>query len=306
MDEGVFWKRPAPVAALLYCALWSFSTLYLYLAGADWSFPIISLGIFGIALSGLAWWLTRKAKAPSVPVARPAVELSALLVYLAIYAFVVLGWAMGAVKAAVPAGPAQEVAVLALKLVVHVGAPLVLLLLLRAPIRAMFDSGLSRPGFWPTLIVIGGILIALLSVVSPSLGHIAALKLGVPALALGVTGAFVWIAIEAGLCEEFLFRAALQSRFAAVLKSQIAAIAATSILFALAHVPGLYLRGTPDTDGWSTDPVQVAAFAIATLSPLSILFGVLWARTRSLLLIVLLHACIDILPFAPEFIKTWT
>ncbi|GAA0302335.1 hypothetical protein GCM10009087_10140 [Sphingomonas oligophenolica] len=305
MADGIS-KGKDPAAALLYLALWSLSTFYLYRAGADWSFPIISLAIFGITLSGLAWWLTRKANAPAVPVTRPAIELSALLLYLAVYAFVVLGWAMGAVKAAVPAGREQELAVLALKLVVHVGAPLALLWLLRAPIRAMFDSGLSRPGFWPTLIVLGAILIGLLAVVSPSLGQIAALKLGLPALAFGAGGAFAWIAVEAGLCEEFLFRAALQSRFAAVLKSPIAAIIATSILFALAHVPGLYLRGTPDTDGWSTDPLQVAAFTIATLSPISILFGVLWARTRSLLLVVLLHACVDVLPFTPEFIKTWS
>ena len=304
MADGVS-TRKGLAAALFYLALWSVSTLYLYLAGADWSFPIISLGIFGITLSALAWWLTRKANAPVVPVARPAIELSALLFYLAVYAFVVLGWGMGAVRAAVPPGREQALAILVLKLVVQVGGPLVLLWLLRAPIRAMFDSGLSRPGFWPTLIVIGGILIGLLSVVSPSLGQIAALKLSLPALVAGAAGAFLWIAVEAGLGEEFLFRAALQSRFAAVLKSPIAAIVATSILFALAHAPGLYLRGTPETDGWSTDPVQVAAFTIATLSPISILFGVLWARTRSLLLVVLLHACVDVLPFTPEFIRIW-
>lgn len=306
MRDSTVGRRPGLAAVVLYLLLWSLSTFYLYRAGADWSFPILSLGIFGIGLSGLAWLLTRKSKAPAVPVGRPSVELSALLIYLLFYAFVVLGWALGAVKAAVPVGQAQEIAVLALKLLVHVAAPLGLLWLLRAPIRAMFDTGLSRPGFWPTLLVIGGILIGLLAVVSPSLGQIAALHLSPPAVGLGIFGAFVWIALEAGLCEEFLFRAALQSRFSAVLKSPVAAVVATSILFALAHAPGLYLRGTPETDGWSTDPVQVAAFTIASLSPISILFGLLWARTRSLLLVVLLHACVDVLPFTAEFVKTWS
>jgi membrane protease YdiL (CAAX protease family) len=298
-------RRSGLIAALLYLLLWALSTFYLYRAGADWSFPIISLGIFGIALSGLAWVLTRRSNAPAVPVARPRIEAAALLLYLLFYAFVVLGWAMGAVKAAVPPGQAQELATLALKLLVHVVGPIGLLLLLRAPIRAMFDTGLSRPGFWPTLIVLGAILLGLLAVVSPSLSQIAALGLAPPALALGVVGAFVWIALEAGLCEEFLFRAALQSRLAALLESPAAAIVVTSLLFALAHAPGLYLRGTPETDGWSTDPLQVAAFTIATLSPISILFGILWARTRSLLLVVLLHAAIDVLPFTAEFVKTW-
>ena len=169
-------RRSGLIAALLYLLLWALSTFYLYRAGADWSFPIISLGIFGIALSGLAWVLTRRSNAPAVPVARPRIEAAALLLYLLFYAFVVLGWAMGAVKAAVPPGQAQELATLALKLLVHVVGPIGLLLLLRAPIRAMFDTGLSRPGFWPTLIVLGAILLGLLAVVSPSLSQFAALS----------------------------------------------------------------------------------------------------------------------------------
>jgi len=288
-----------------YGLIWALATAYLALKGADWTFPIISLAIFGIGLSALAWGLTRKSKAPPVPVARPKIELTAILIYLGFYAFVVLGWGMGALRAAVPPGPAQEVAMVALKLFVHVGLPLAILWALRARIREMFDTGLSRPDFWRTLIVLGTILIGLLAVVSPSLSEIAALKAGAGTIAIGVVGAYLWIAIEAGLCEEFLFRALLQSRFAALLGSAAWAIVLTSLLFALAHVPGLYLRGTPETDGWSTDPIQVIAFTIATLSPLSILFGVLWARTRSLLLIVALHAAIDVLPFTAEFIKLW-
>jgi membrane protease YdiL (CAAX protease family) len=116
---------------------------------------------------------------------------------------------------------------------------------------------------------------------------------------------FLWIAVEAGLCEEFLFRAVLQSRLGAVLKSPLAAVPIAALLFALAHVPGLYLRGTPETDGWSTDVVQVAAFTIASLSPIAILFGLIWARTRSLLLVVLLHGLVDVLPHLPEFLKTF-
>ena len=59
-------------------------------------------------------------------------------------------------------------------------------------------------------------------------------------------------------------------------------------------------------DGYSTDLVQVAAFTVASLSPIAILFGLIWARTRSLLLVVLLHACVDVLPNMAEFITTWS
>ncbi|HEV7233006.1 MAG TPA: hypothetical protein VGN36_02090, partial [Sphingorhabdus sp.] len=70
--------------------------------------------------------------------------------------------------------------------------------------------------------------------------------------------------------------------------------------------PGLYLRGGPGVDGWSTDPIQVAAFTIATLSPLSVMLGVLWQRTRSLLLVVLIHGAIDALPNTAELVRVWT
>ena len=289
----------------LYLALWGASTAYLAVRGADWTFPLISLGVFGVALSGLAFLLTRRARPEPIRVARPAVELAAVLGFLAIYAIGFLGWGMGAAKAVFPPGREQELLILALKLVVHVAIPALLLAMLGAKLAPLFRTGLGKPGFWPPLIVLGAIILALLCVVSPALKQISGLHAAAATLAWAAPAAFIWYALEAGLCEEFLFRAVLQSRLAAVLKSEVGAVAVGALLFALAHAPGLFLRGTPDTDGWSTDPVQVVAFTIATLSPIAVLFGVLWARTRSLLLIVLLHACVDILPNLAEFVRTW-
>jgi membrane protease YdiL (CAAX protease family) len=302
---GALKSRPAVSAAVAFLLIWGVSTLYLFVRGADWVFPFVSLGIFGGALSGLAWFLTRKSDAPAVPVPRPGLELAAVLGFLLLYAFIFLGWGLGALKEAVVAERPQEIAVLATKLLVHVAIPVAILMALRAPLKPLFDPGIDRRGFWPTLLVMGAVLIGLLAAVSPSLANIAKLNPTTAVLVWGVTGAFVWNALEAGLCEEFLFRAVLQSRFAAWFNSNAAAIVATSLLFGLAHAPGLYLRGGPGVDGWSTDPIQVVAFTIATLSPLSILFGVLWARTRSLLLVVLLHASVDVLPFTSEFISIW-
>jgi membrane protease YdiL (CAAX protease family) len=293
--------------ALTFLALWGLSTAYLALKGADWTFPIAALLIFGTLLSAIAYWLTRRA--PVIPatslVERPPAELKAILVYLAIYALVMLGWALGAVREAVAAGPEQEIAVLALKLVVHVAIPVAIIVALKGRLAPMFASGHNRQGFWPALVVIGAMLLGLLSVVSPSLKQIGALEASPLAIGAGFIGAFIWVAVEAGFNEEFLFRAVLQTRLSAVLGSESWAIVWGSIIFALAHAPGLYLRGTPETDGWSTDPLQVAAFTIATLAPISILFGVLWARTRSLLLVVLLHGSVDALPFTSEFMTTW-
>jgi uncharacterized protein len=293
-------------ALLGYLAVWGAAVAYLALRGADWTFPIASLLIFGVALGAIIWFLTRRMDAPPVPVEQPAKQSIALLVYLAIYAVLLIGIWLGSVRQAVAPGPTQELAVLAYKLLIHVGLPAGILLLVGSKLTGMIDTGASRRGFWPALIILCGLLFALLAVVSPSLKQIGGFQLGFAAATAWVLGSWAWMSIEAGLCEEFLFRACLQSRLTAWTKSPGAAIVATSLLFGLAHWPGLYLRGGPGVDGWSTDPVQVAAFAIATLSPIAIAFGLLWARTRSLLLVVLAHGAIDALPNTAEFVRTWS
>lgn len=292
-----------PIAAFL--AVWAASTAYLASAGADWVFPIISLLVFGAGLSALAWWLTRRSDAPALPVAHPGREAAGLLAYLVLYAVLFVGVLFTTIREAVPAGRDQDLAMLGFKLLIHVVLPAGLLLALGGRVAPMWDSGLGRRGFRPALLVIGGILVALVAVASPSLRNIAALDLAPGVAAAWIAASFVWVSIEAGLCEEFLFRAGLQSRLQAWLASPAAAIALTSVIFALSHAPGLYLRGTPETDGWSTDPVQVAAFTIATLAPISVLFGVLWLRTRSLLLVVLLHGAVDMLPNTAELVRNW-
>lgn len=41
------------------------------------------------------------------------------------------------------------------------------------------------------------------------------------------------------------------------------------------------------------------------IAPVGIVFGVLWARTRCLWLIVVLHGSVDLLPQLAPFIKIW-
>lgn len=286
-----------------YALIWLGSVAWLAMNGADWASPIMSLLLFAALPCALGWWLTRSADPPETPVARPPLELGALLVYLALYAFLFLGPGMSALRAALAPGAGQDALVLAAKLLVHVGLPAALLLLLGAQVRPLFDSGLSRRGFWPALLVLGAYLVALNAMVSPSLANIGALQPSVPTLVWAVPVFYLLISLEAGLCEEFLYRAVLQTRLAAWLGSAGAAIPVMALLFALAHAPGLYLRGGPGVDGWSADPIQVAIFTVATLSPVGLFFGTIWWRTRSLLLVVLLHGAIDVLPNLPRFLQ---
>ena len=289
----------------LYAALWGAAFAYLFHKQADWSFPLVSLGVFGIALSGVAWALTRKSDPLAVRVRRPVVELTAVLIFMAVYAVGFLGFGMQALKASTPDGQTRELAILAAKLAVHVAAPALILLALGGRVGPLFSTGLDRKGFWPTLIVMGAIFLGLISVVSPSLKQIGDLHPPIQVLAWAAPAAFVWIALEAGLAEEFLFRAVLQTRLAAVLRSETGAVVLGALIFALAHVPGLYLRGAPGEQGYSTDLFEVVAYAVGALSPLALMLGVIWARTRSLLLVVLLHAAIDVLPTLPEFLGHW-
>ena len=293
-------------AAILYLAIWAVSTLYLAIKGADWTFPIASLLIFGGLFSGLAWFFTRKMDAPALPVINPRRESLAVLIYLAVYALVIFGWLYGALKAAIPPGQVQEIAVMAFKLIVSVALPSLVLLKAGGSIRPLWDAGIGRRGFWPALAIFSLVSFGLLGVVRPALGQIAGLHLNGVAIPFAIAGAWAWVSLEAGLCEEYLFRAILQSRLSAWLKSPVAGIVVASLLFALTHVPGLWLRGTPEVDGYSADLIQVAAFTVATLSPIALALGILWARSRSLLLIVLVHGAIDALPFTAEFVKIWS
>src|SRR5450631_106224 len=166
-----------------YLAIWAAATAYLGIKGADWTFPAISLAVFGGALTALGIAFTRKAAPPPIAVRRPVLELTVLLGFLVVYAVLFLGWGMSATRAAVPAGREQELLVLVVKLVVHVGVPAILLAALGAKLAPLFNSGIGRPGFWPPLLVLGAMILALLSVVSPAIKDIAELHASAVTLA---------------------------------------------------------------------------------------------------------------------------
>ena len=86
-------KGAAIAAVLAFAAVWGGSVYYLFAAGnEDWFTGVLVMAIFGLVLSGVAWLLTRGAKAPPIEVKRPALESGAVLLYLAIYAVLFLGF----------------------------------------------------------------------------------------------------------------------------------------------------------------------------------------------------------------------
>lgn len=126
-------------------------------------------------------------------------------------------------------------------------------------------------------------------------------------LAVALPLSFVWLALEAGLVEEFFFRVLLQSRIKAWCGSSAGAVGLSALWFGLAHVPGLALRGGGEIEGLGAAPslILTTAYAIATLSLAGVFLGILWDRSRNVWLIVAVHAAIDLLPNTPELIHTW-
>jgi membrane protease YdiL (CAAX protease family) len=292
-----------------YLMVWGLATGALAVIGGEDSVmgALVLCGVFACVLPGLVWLLTRKTEPPVIPIAHPGREMAGIGVWLVIYAVVVLGWLFTEIKHALPLGtPVYKLTMLGVKLAVHVVIPVIILKALGGKVGPLFQVRRRQPGTLALLLVIGALSIGANLLLSPWLKQLTALHPSVATLAWATPGVFIWMAVEAGLCEEVLFRAILQSRLAAVLKSEAGAAVIAALLFALAHVPGLYLR--PDAAGESLAGglPGIIAYTIGVLSPLGLIYGVIWARTRNLWLLVILHATVDFLPNLADFIKVWS
>lgn len=271
--------------------------------------------IFGVGCSVVAWLATIGVKAATYRVDRPRTESLAILGYLVLFAVLVLGYAFTAVKAAVADGRPEELAMLALKLATMVLLPAWLFTRFGHSWREVFlgDSrGFLKPLFADkrllrALLLMFAAMFLLQWFVGRGPATIKALDAPSWLIAVGVPLAFVAMSLEAGLTEEFLFRVLLQTRLAAWWRSETAAILAMSLVFGLAHAPGYVLRGAHLMEGMSGPPdaLTAAAYSIVVVSPIGLLFGVLWARTRSLALVVLVHGFTDLIPNLAPFVKTW-
>ena len=305
--SGIVRRHAGTIIAFVgYLAAWAAAVATLAATKSDAvGDGVAVLVVFGLVLSGVGWLTTIGIRAPTIAVRRPGLELGAVLAFLAAYAVLFTGYGLNAFHAAFAEGRLEAVLLVVFKLVVHVAMPCLLLAAVGASPRALFTSKPRGRPFWLTLLILGPAILAVLAVISPSLKDIAALKLTPASLALASGGAFVWMAIEAGLCEEFLFRAVLQTRLTAAMKSEAGAVVVGALVFGLVHAPGLYMRAHAGDFGHSQNPIQVVAYTVAVLSPAGLFLGFMWARTRNLLLVVLLHALVDVMPFIPAFARLW-
>jgi membrane protease YdiL (CAAX protease family) len=302
--------RPRAIAAvLIYAALYALALARLARTpGFDTGESLATMLIFGVGFSAIAWLASWGATPPPPEVRHPGRETAAILAYLAAFAMVVLGWGLSAIRAGMPREPLQSLAILAVKLLTMVALPALWLFGLGVRREALLSARRFGARDVRIFVIMGILLLGLQAVAGRGLSALA--TLGAPAweLAIWIVPAFLWLVIETGLCEEFLFRVLLQTRLAAWLRSETAGIVAMALLFGLAHAPGYVLRGAHTMEGMASapDPVTAAAYAIVVVSPLGLTFGVLWARTRNLPLVAALHALTDLIPNLAPFIRAWT
>jgi membrane protease YdiL (CAAX protease family) len=299
-------------AIALYALAYLGSLMWLSAApGFEAGESLAVLLIFGVGFSVAAYFATHGIAPASHPVEQPRKESFAVLGYLALFAVLFLGYGLSAIKDAAPDGRIEETAILVAKLVAMVALPALLFARLGYTRKELF--GVLSRGAYPNkqlvraLLIMAALLLALQLMIGRGPARIAALEQPGWLIALAVPLALLWMTIEAGLTEEFLFRVLLQTRLAAWLRSETAGVLLMALVFGLAHAPGYVLRGAHLMEGMggAPDPLTAAAYSIVVVSPIGLMFGVLWARTRSLLLVVLLHGWTDLVPNLAPFVRTW-
>jgi len=176
------------------------------------------------------------------------------------------------------------------------------------------DFGIQREGLralrgshLPVVLVVGGAFLCFQYFVSSGGAafrreHFTAFQFFV-----GLPLCFVWLFVEAGLVEEFFFRGLVQSHFAAAFKSEVSGVVLMSLIFGLAHAPGFIFRHAGEVEGLGSNPsaIDAIAYSIVVLAVSGITFGIIWARTKNLFALILIHAAGDLLPNFGTFVRTW-
>ena len=307
-------REPARQAGAYARRAWLWTSLGAYLAvyaallaamhvfeGFDPVEPLFVLCVYGVAFTALAWWSTRGVDVRDVPVRRPGAEAALVLLYF-VFLTVFITFGFDAVRGGSQDEDLQRAAVIGAKLVSFVLLPFLLM-------RSLFGYGLrdfvdlrsGLGGHWRPFVVVGIALVAFQLVVGRAGRELPALGAGAGELSVAAVLALVLATVEAGIVEEYFFRVLMLERLARLLRSGAGALVITSLLFGLAHAPGLYLRPELTGEGLGEANLLLAVgYSVVILSVAGFLFGTLWLRTRNFLLVALLHGLNDCVPAIAE------
>lgn len=269
--------------------------------------PLMVLVIVGIGFSALSWWFTRRATPLPFAVKEPRREAMLLAAYLVALAGFI-AWGLGTIESDVHTEPLKSVVILGAKLAAFVLIPLVVFRKLWG--YRMGDFLFPSPQGWQRLsaaLWMGLIMILFQLVFGRGLSEIRNSGLPLWALIVGIPAAYAWLLIEVGLVEEFFFRTLLQSRLSAWLGSEVGGVVLMSLLFGLAHAPGLYYRSGKTLEAVGPHPswLMAVGYSIVITSVAGFFLGVLWAKTRNLLLVMAVHAAGDLVPNLAPMVKHW-
>jgi membrane protease YdiL (CAAX protease family) len=259
-----------------------------------------ALGVFAVLGAGFslaAWLLTIGVRPLPYRVLEPGREVRTLLLYLLpLTAFVAFGFA--AIHRYGTAEPADSIAILLAKLAAFVVVP-AWIMISRFGYRLTGLAPVStRSSHMLVFLGMSLVLVVFQSVAGRGLRDIADAHAPGETLLFGMPLVFLWLVLEVGVVEEFFFRVLLQSRLSAALRSELGGIVLMSLIFGLVHAPGLYLRTSVTQEGLSSHPslLMAVGYSILITSVAGFFLGVLWARTRNFLVLIMVHAATDLLP----------
>lgn len=291
-----------------YLAAYSLLLLLLHWReGFDLAEPALVFLIVGVGFSALAAWATRKLTPPPLAVKAPRAECGLLAVYLCLLVGF-LTWGLNFLQAVAPSEPAQSLAILAAKMTVFVMVPFAMFrgwwkyrLADLAPAPTSWRRHFSA-ALWMCLTLVAFQLLA-----GQGASRIRESGLAGWSLVAGIPLAYLWLLLEVGLVEEFFFRVLLQSRVAALLRSEIAGVVVMAVLFGLAHAPGLYFRtsATAEPVGPAPSWLMAIGYSIVVVSVTGFFLGILWSRTRNLGLLMVVHAAGDLVPNLGPILRSW-
>lgn len=298
---------------LLYCCAFAIllGNKSFEVAGA-----IVVLVAFGIVFPLIAWIATRHAIPLSISVHSRATELIVLTGYVIALSLYLIGgpqWIDQHLPSAwTDSLRIKFVITLAKKLFVFVAIPFAIFRLgfgyrvrnfgiQREGLRALCGSHLR------VVLATSGALLAFQYFLSGGGAAFRHEHFTVLQLFLGLPLCFIWLLIEVGLVEEFFFRALVQSRLAAAFRSETSGVVLMSLVFGLAHAPGFIFRHAGELEGLGPhpSPLDAIAYSIVILAVSGITLGIIWARTKNLFALMLIHAAGDLLPNFGSFVQTW-
>jgi CAAX protease family protein len=305
MDNTLRSSRNWPYVVAYFVSWGVFLALLMRTSSFELVEAVAGFVVLGLLFPAIAFLFTRRSVPLSHQVRQPARESVLLLAYLVFVAFVLVKGFGSAGR--IVSEPQHTLALFALKLVLFVTLPaLVLVIAARYSLSELFTFSLKGRDLLPALFLS---LAAIAMQVFLGRGLHDLREAGLPAqtIILATPLSFLFLLFEVGLVEEFFFRALLQERIAAALKSPWGGLVVAAALFGLVHAPGFYLRPAATQEALGAHPSLFLAigYSVVITSVAGLFLGVLWMRTKNLAVVMIAHAATDFLPNLIPFCKTF-